>query len=375
MNSNNQSPPSGQWNTPPQSYYQSPNWASSPSQMERQSLKRTIRRILPAIPILFLVENLAGYGISWIINLLLSSRIQLAVSGMLQFPPDTYYGMGQGMYDLLTSYLPVVIGEIAAVLYLRPISGISFKRLFSRPQIPTAENMRFTERKTPAWVWILFAAVAGIGFSMIGQLLAMIELNFLYTIGFPYYSPDFSTAGYTLIDTVLCNLYVCLLGPIMEEIIFRGFLLKTCQRHGVSFAAVFTAILFTMYHMNLVQLCVPLLMVLFFAELAIRTDSLIPSLVCHIFNNTLATLLDYITPSSDIWSWVFLIVECAVFIGVLAVFWIYYGKELSGVLKWRHPVLKLSSQIGAAYATWPMIIFTVLYIGMIAMSSLATLFS
>ena len=91
-----------------------------------------------------------------------------------------------------------------------------------------------------------------------------------------FYTPSFSTDGYHIIDTVLINLYVCVLGPILEEVIFRGFLLKGLQRFGVSFAAVFTAILFTIYHMNLVQLFVPLIMGLFLAQLTIRTGSLIP---------------------------------------------------------------------------------------------------
>ena len=343
-----------------------------PSVSAKRSLKQTVRRIIPAILILFLVENIAAYGIAFGINMILSDRIQLADAGMLQFPAGTYYGMRLGLYDLLTSYLPVVIGEVAAVFYLRTISGIPFGRLFSRPHIPPSD-INPAGRSLPAWSWILFAAVAGLGISMIGQILATVELNFLYNIDFPYYSPDFSTDGYTLLDTGLCDLYVCSLGPVMEEILFRGFLLKSCQRHGVSFAAVFTAILFTFYHMNLVQLCVPLLMGLFFAELTIRTDSLIPSLVCHIINNSFATLLDYITPSSEVWSWVFMIVECAVFIGIFAIFRIYYGKGLSAVRRWRSPVLQLSSQIGAAFATWPMVLYTVLYIGMIAVSSISTM--
>ena len=68
-----------------------------------------------------------------------------------------------------------------------------------------------------------------------------------------------------------------------------------------------------------------------------------------------------------------MIVECAVFIGIFAIFRIYYGKGLSAVRRWRSPVLQLSSQIGAAFATWPMVLYTVLYIGMIAVSSISTM--
>ena len=172
---------------------------------------------------------------------------------------------------------------------------------------------------------------------------------------------------------MLVNLYVCVLGPVLEEVIFRGFLLKGLQRFGVSFAAVFTALLFTLYHMNLVQLFVPLIMGLFLAQLTIRTGSLIPAICCHILNNSFATLADMIMPASDIWSWVFLIIESAVFIGILGIFWVFYGREFSPILKWRHPVLKLSAQVGTAMTTWPCILLMVVYVGTILASSLMTM--
>jgi hypothetical protein len=364
-----------------------PTWSTapqlSPMQAARQQLKTTVRKIVPALLIFFVVEYIAAYGISAVISLILLPRMQLGMSGF-QFPDNTYYGMSYGVYDLLTSYLPVLIGEAAAILYLRLRTRVSFRQLFRRPIIPKpyhdapdsfggADLTR--RRQLPGGAWILFAALAGIGFSMIGQICAIFELNLLESIGFPYYSPDFSTTDYTLLETVLINLYVCVLGPVMEELIFRGFLLKGLQKHGVSFAAVFTAILFTLYHMNLVQLCVPMLMGLFLAVLAIRTDSLIPSICCHILNNTIATLGDYLMPADAVWSWVYLIIESALFIGILAIFWIFYGKHFSGILRWRNPVIRLSSQVGAAVSSWPTVVFIVIYILTIIASSLMTMFS
>ncbi len=347
----------------------------TPVQAAKYQLKKAIKRLLPAMLIFLVAEYGSLYAITYLIDLVLSQRIMLAMSGAIQFPQGTYYGMRYGLYNLLTSYLPVVIGELIAILYLFGITRIPLKKLFCRPRIPIHSTRPDAPPAKAGQItgWILFAALAGIGFSMIGQLLAMVELNFLYTINFPFYTPSFSTDGYHIIDTVLINLYVCVLGPILEEVIFRGFLLKGLQRFGVSFAAVFTAILFTIYHMNLVQLFVPLIMGLFLAQLTIRTGSLIPAICCHILNNSFATLTDLIMPTSDVWSWVFLIVECAVFIGILAIFWVFYGREFSPILKWRHPVLKLSAQVGAALTTWPSIVLIVIYVGTIISSSLLTM--
>lgn len=346
----------------------------TPVQAAKYQLKRAIKKLLPAMLIFLVAEYAALYAISYLIDLALSQQIMLSMTSGLQFPQGTYFGMRNGLYTLLTGYLPVVIGELAAILYLFGITRIPFGKLFCRPQLPMRRSQ---DNAPPSKIgqagWILFAALAGIGFSMIGQLLAMIELNLLYTINFPFYTPSFSTDGYNILDTVLVNLYVCVLGPVLEEVIFRGFLLKGLQRFGVSFAAVFTALLFTLYHMNLVQLFVPLIMGLFLAQLTIRTGSLIPAICCHILNNSFATLADMIMPASDIWSWVFLIVESAIFIGILGIFWVFYGREFSPILKWRHPVLKLSAQVGTAMTTWPCILLMVVYVGTILASSLMTM--
>lgn len=361
-------------NMPPSSGGFGGGWqVFTPVQAAKYQLKKGIRRLLPAMLIFFVAEYAALYAITFLIDAILAQQIALSTNGIMQFPQGTYYGMRYGLYNLLTGYLPVVIGELAAILYLAGITRIPFKKLFCRAQIPLGKHPEKSDTAPRRAGWILFAAVAGIGFSMIGQLLAMIELNFLYTINFPFYTPSFSTDGYNIIDTILINLYVCVLGPILEEIIFRGFLLRGLQRFGVSFAAVFTAILFTMYHMNLVQLFVPLIMGLFLAQLTIRTGSLIPAICCHILNNSFATLVDVIMPTSDVWSWVFVIVECAIFIGILGIFWVFYGREFSPILKWRHPVLSLSAQVGSAITTWPVVILILIYVGTIIASSLMTM--
>ncbi len=361
-------------NMPPSSGGFDGGWqVFTPVQAAKYQLKKGIRRLLPALLIFFVAEYAALYGITFLIDAILAKQIELSMNGILQFPQGTYYGMRYGLYNLLTGYLPVIIGELAAILYLAGITHFPFKKLFSRAQIPLGKHPEKADTAPRRAGWILFAAVAGIGFSMIGQLLAMIELNFLYTINFPFYTPSFSTDGYNVLDTVLINLYVCILGPVLEEIIFRGFLLKGFQRFGVSFAAVFTAILFTIYHMNLVQLFVPLIMGLFLAQLTIRTGSLVPAICCHILNNSFATLADIIMPASDVWSWVFLIIECAVFIGILGIFWVFYGREFSPILKWRHPVLSLPAQIGSAITTWPAVILILIYAGTIIASSLMTM--
>ena len=52
---------------------------------------------------------------------------------------------------------------------------------------------------------------------------------------------------------------------------------------------------------------------------------------------------------------------------------ILYLKELTPLLKWKHPVLKLSAQLGNALSHWPTVVFMVLYGLMIVYTTLIAL--
>jgi len=58
-----------------------------------------------------------------------------------------------------------------------------------------------------------------------------------------------STTG----DTVSMFLYVAILAPVSEEILFRGAILRSLQPFGKKFAVLASAFLFGMFHGNLIQ--------------------------------------------------------------------------------------------------------------------------
>ncbi|MCI2106447.1 MAG: CPBP family intramembrane metalloprotease [Intestinimonas sp.] len=73
----------------------------------------------------------------------------------------------------------------------------------------------------------------------------------------------FNLAGYSVLGAVEAAssgstttsmfLYASLLGPVSEELIFRGFVMQTLKKHGKTFAILVSALLFSAYHGNFVQ--------------------------------------------------------------------------------------------------------------------------
>ena len=96
-------------------------------------------------------------------------------------------------------------------------------------------------------------------------------------------------------DTVSMFLYASFLAPISEELIFRGFVLRSLRPYGKRFAILGSAFLFGLFHGNLLQTPYAFLVGLVLGYVAVEY-SVGWSMALHIFNNlVLADLLSRLT--------------------------------------------------------------------------------
>lgn len=96
---------------------------------------------------------------------------------------------------------------------------------------------------------------------------------------------------------------VGILAPLAEEVVFRGAILRTLlgimskKNHWV--AILISAAIFGVVHANLAQFVNALLMGLLLGWMYYRTGSLVPGILLHWVNNTMAYVLTNIMPQSD----------------------------------------------------------------------------
>lgn len=96
---------------------------------------------------------------------------------------------------------------------------------------------------------------------------------------------------------------VGILAPLAEEVVFRGAILRTLlgimskKNHWV--AIMISAAIFGVVHANLAQFINALLMGLLLGWMYYRTKSLVPGILLHWVNNTMAYVLTNIMPQSD----------------------------------------------------------------------------
>lgn len=85
--------------------------------------------------------------------------------------------------------------------------------------------------------------------------------------------------------TIVCVIAVALVPCVVEEIIFRGVLYSTYKQCGVGKAAIFTAILFGLFHMNLNQMSYTVVMGIVLVILNEITGSILSSMLMHFLIN------------------------------------------------------------------------------------------
>lgn len=196
---------------------------------------------------------------------------------VLSLSTPLFHGLSSGMTDFFSSYLVCIVGDVLAIgLGLLIFRQAPLKGMFGAPQA------------SGSYLWLGVFGVLGaasIGASIFGTL----YLPFYYAghemvedfITLPHGEP---------LPMALIGLYICVLGPILEEILFRGILLRALAPYGTMTAIILSAFFFTLFHFNPLQLFTPLIMGLLAAFLAVQTKSLWPTIVAHMLNNTLALL-------------------------------------------------------------------------------------
>ncbi len=96
-------------------------------------------------------------------------------------------------------------------------------------------------------------------------------------------------------------LVVGLLAPLAEEMVFRGAVLRSllCWMKNPWIGIVISAVLFAVIHMNPAQMPHAFLIGLLLGWMYYRTDSIVPGVVYHWVNNTVAYVMYNLYPNPD----------------------------------------------------------------------------
>lgn len=178
-----------------------------------------------------------------------------------------------------SSLVAIVIGSL--VLFL-----IFWKQDFRKRLFVSTKN------KMNAVTFIMILSVfisAQLVFQFVGILMET-GLNY-----FGYSALEAMESASSTSSTISMFLYASVLGPITEELVFRGFLLRGLEKYGKGFAIIISSFLFGAFHGNFVQGFFATAIGMVLAYVALEY-SIKWAVLLHIFNNMIyCDFLSYAT--------------------------------------------------------------------------------
>ena len=227
--------------------------------------------------------NFAGY-----IMLLLVASFQLTfplfllilnaagvVSGEAIYDP--YLGLGNTGYLLIYSVVYIVAMGAPMLLLLG-------KRGFN-PLSPT--------KKVHAGVGAL-GYLSAVGICMLANVITSLLLAFLSEFGVEA-DPAPQTMENTLISFALNLFVMAVLPAILEEMVFRGCVLRLLRPYGDLFAVMVSALLFGLMHGNLRQIPFATIVGIVLGWLYVVTNNIWIPILVHFTNNAISVVTEYLS--------------------------------------------------------------------------------
>ncbi|MDR0987049.1 MAG: CPBP family intramembrane metalloprotease [Ruminococcus sp.] len=147
----------------------------------------------------------------------------------------------------------------------------SLRKSFCKPKVGAGKIVK--------WMFISFFVIYAV--SILSTMLFMaIEKAF----GVSLRSADLNTDG-SAFGGIAVTIMTVIMAPILEEILFRGVLLRNLEKYGGYLAVIYSGVMFGLWHTNYSQLFFTIAGGLCFSFMMVKTGSIFPSMILHLCLN------------------------------------------------------------------------------------------
>jgi hypothetical protein len=99
--------------------------------------------------------------------------------------------------------------------------------------------------------------------------------------------------GDGLINIIIAGIIIIVIAPILEEVFFRGFILRSMvNKTGIVAGSLISAGIFAVFHMQWGSIIPIFILGLIINSLVIKKKSIIPAIFFHIFNNAISFTIE-----------------------------------------------------------------------------------
>lgn len=193
---------------------------------------------------------------------------------------DAYYGLGNTGFLVLYASAYVIGMALPAPI----IARITHRRVHPFSAYEGGREARPSGMVMGAMAGMVVCIAANYAASWVAYLFSQAGL-------YPPETPDYLEKT---VPSLLMNVLVMAVLPaVFEEMVYRGYVLRTLRSFGDTTAVVASSLLFALMHGNILQIPFALLVGLACGVLAVRTGRVWPSMLLHFLNNFMSVLLQY----------------------------------------------------------------------------------
>ena len=252
-----------------------PNFSVTDVQLRKDAEKQRLRSDAAYVGGLSIALTLVmQYAYSFFVKILMSCGVLTDESLTKNF-----LGMDNTAFLIFYSFVYIFSLLVPAVI-------VSF--LFNKRFVP------FSPAKPVSFGFAFWSVIGAVGMCMFANILNNLIQNFFYQIG-----ADIPAAPQLMVNTptsLIINLFtIAVLPALLEEMIYRGYILRTLRSYGDGFAVLISAMLFSLMHGNLRQIPFAFIVGLFLGFLYVQTNNIWIPIVVHFVNNGISVVMEYLS--------------------------------------------------------------------------------
>ncbi len=159
-------------------------------------------------------------------------------------------------------------------------------------KMPVGVALPFRKAKTDITIG---GTLVGLGIAVLASYAVTYLQIGLESIGIGITMPEYEVPE-TVPGIMLYVLLLTVAPAFLEEMVFRGVVMQSLRRFGDIFALVSSALIFGIFHLNLIQMPYAFIMGLCIGYFVMRTGSLWVGIIIHFINNSTAVVFEFLYP-------------------------------------------------------------------------------
>lgn len=186
-----------------------------------------------------------------------------------------------GRYNIAVTAIAYLIANLlAAAIGITTVKAFKTKDLFRKSKLSAK--------------WIAVGALSALGIQAVSLFIQNIMINFTGLIGMSEEEASIGNMSGDMLLNVLIILYYVVIAPITEEILVRGMIMNSLAPVSRKFALIASALLFGLMHGNFNQMFNGFLLGLILGYIALKSGSIIPSIIAHMIVNANVMFCSYV---------------------------------------------------------------------------------